>query len=85
MINDMGKAWMRPDWKQMCENYMMDEVTLDANKSIEWIKQHKAPERVRDAMVKWLKDDVTGKPITRINVHLKLESLLKSKPIFNWE
>ncbi|APG77709.1 hypothetical protein [Shahe endorna-like virus 1] len=85
MVNDICRAYFRPDWQELCNKFKADPIVYDPASIENWIMERKgAPEIIKELMTK-LAGELMTKPISDVNIHLKLESLLKESPIVSWK
>jgi hypothetical protein len=82
---DFCKAYFSKDYPKLMEQYSKDLITYDPKSITEWVnKKDRAPMRMKEVL-KTLAAELTVKPMSDINVHTKLESLIKDEPIMHYE
>lgn len=60
-------------------------IVFDVERIKTWLQGRTNKEAILLQTIELLNGEFVNKPISTINVHLKLESLLKPDPIFRWE
>lgn len=51
----------------------------------DWLKRRPDAPKIHREIIKLLAEEIMIKPISDINIHIKLESLMKDEPIMHWE
>nr|AYV98026.1 polyprotein [Cucumis melo alphaendornavirus] len=74
---DIADTYFRPDWQQMINNYRQELLIIRPKDVKKWIEENKDCEKIERELIDLLCGELISKPINDVNVHLKLESLLK--------
>ncbi|QOE88790.1 polyprotein [Cucumber endornavirus 1] len=77
LVLDIADTYFRPDWKQMISNFRQELLIIRPKDVKNWIEQNKDCEKIEKELIDLLCGELITKPINDVNVHLKLESLLK--------
>lgn len=78
------RAYFKDGWEQLVDNYQSNKLTFNADKTKEWLEDHLKGKLKYSELVNWLSDKHVNSNISDIGVFVKLESLLKDEPIWNW-
>jgi UDP:flavonoid glycosyltransferase YjiC (YdhE family) len=85
ILENMASAFFRSDWGQYVNNYTNQKLTYSPEGTLNWLNNHPdAPDKLKQ-VIATIAGDFLTKPLNSVNVHLKLESLFKEEPIFNWD
>lgn len=79
------RAYLRPDYRDFVQQYKSNQIIFSGDGIRDWlIKRPKCEDKIKRTM-NFFMNEINIKPISDINLHLKLESLLKDEPIERWE
>jgi len=81
VIKNMTKAYFHSESAEMSRWFMENKVTFDTKATVYWISKHHRAKRVLDELLEFQQLGTLTTAINDINIHLKLESLLKPKVI----
>nr|QPO25406.1 polyprotein [Hydrocotyle umbellata endornavirus] len=82
--NRLAETYFKPDWKKTCEKYARNPIVIDPEDVRSWIAENKSCPLIIKELVNVLGCEMLVKPLSDVNIHLKLESLLKDEPIKSW-
>lgn len=85
MLNNCIKAYFIRDWENLVSTYQSSTLTFSGADVANWISECKDAPKVLKETIELLSAEILTKPINDVNIHLKLESLLKDEPIANWK
>lgn len=87
VIKDIFKAYFHEDADKLIKNFMDNKLTYDPFETMIWIEQHHSPAKVFKEVKELFAGELFTTPISTINVHQKVEALLKEvdKVIYRWE
>jgi len=83
-IEMVEKAYFKPQFKDMTRVFQQQTVGFNAEATLEWIRKHPAPKDMQKNLEKFIVEEIGLRPPSDVNVHVKLESLLKQKPVNSW-
>jgi hypothetical protein len=81
VLGKMASAYFHDEVNSLSNKFIQDKVNFNSKLTIYWISQHHRAKQVYDDLSKFLNMGTLETAINDINIHLKLESLLKSKVI----
>jgi len=84
VINDIKEAYLLPTVDLAFREFQRSPLTFTAEDVKSWVKQSKAAPLVLKNTIKLLAEEILNRPLSDVNIHLKMESLLKDEPIGNW-
>jgi UDP:flavonoid glycosyltransferase YjiC (YdhE family) len=81
------QAFFHDKAKEMVSAFKAATLYYDAKDTVKWMEKHRMPGKVYDDLKETLQAGLYIQPLADINVHIKLESLLKTadKVIMRWE
>jgi UDP-N-acetylglucosamine:LPS N-acetylglucosamine transferase len=82
-LDSLTKAFFRPDWRQIASSF--SPITVNSEKIKGWLQDREGKKKIVQALNLLLEEGWPDHPINVANVHAKLESLLKSNPITEWD
>jgi UDP:flavonoid glycosyltransferase YjiC (YdhE family) len=87
LVAQIFEAYFHKDAKNYCDAYMNSAIYFDPEETVKWMKAHHSPDKVHESLMELFGGDLYKRAISEINVHQKIESLLKDadKVIFKWE
>nr|QDH88955.1 MAG: RNA-dependent RNA polymerase [Riboviria sp.] len=87
VIRDMCKAYFCKDVTKKFKEFQSTNnlITINPDDIKDWISKSKDAPKVLIETMKLLEEELLTKPLNDVNVHLKLESLLKDEPIQLWK
>ncbi|AID67139.1 putative polyprotein [Yerba mate endornavirus] len=80
-VIELCETYFKTDWRYHITEYRNNRLIIDALDVQEWINENKDTDNIIREMLETLSGEIITKPINDVNVHLKVESLLKSNPI----
>nr|UNI73829.1 MAG: RNA-dependent RNA polymerase [brine shrimp endornavirus 2] len=81
VIQDMCIAYFNSNYLNLIAQFQDDKIIFEAEDIQAWIEECKDAPKVLLETIKLLSEELISKPISAVNIHLKLESLLKAEPI----
>jgi hypothetical protein len=81
VIRRMAKAYFVKEWRTRVSNNKNDLLIINSDDVAEWVNASKNAPRIAKELIKTLTNELLTKPLNDVNIHLKLESLLKTTPI----
>nr|QGA70920.1 RNA-dependent RNA polymerase [Osterfarnebo virus] len=87
IVNQIKQAFFVKDCETIVKNFTTKTnlITFNATEISDWIKgRSNAPQIIKQCL-DLVVNEITNKSINDVNVHLKLESLLKETPINMWD
>jgi hypothetical protein len=84
VLTNLCKAWFKEDWQLRVEQFRNDLLNFDIKGTRDWLQEHKNSQAKRIRLEKFLQGGMNIKPLHDVNVHVKMESLLKDEPILDW-
>jgi hypothetical protein len=81
----LAGVYFTSKWQEVVSNYQADRLDLNVRESMEWLRHRRGAGAIYTELMNWLQHGFATDPISNVNVHLKLESLLKENPILSWE
>nr|UNI73825.1 MAG: RNA-dependent RNA polymerase [brine shrimp endornavirus 1] len=81
VIGDMCLAYFRHDYKTLLNEFRHNPLIYDSKDIEAWIKASSNAPQILKETISLLSEEILTKPINMVNIHIKLESLLKSDPI----
>ncbi|ALT66307.1 polyprotein [Hordeum vulgare alphaendornavirus] len=79
--NGIANTFFQKDWKHVVAEYQSNTITYNTDKVKEWLQGRPNVESIVGEVNNILTEGFMKHPINKLNVHLKLESLLKSQPV----
>jgi hypothetical protein len=81
IMNRIKYAYFRGDWNIMARKFNEEKLIFNGQAIKDWLSHRSGAEKISMEVLEALAGELMIKPISDINVHLKLESLLKDNPI----
>jgi len=76
-----AQAYFSENWSIKCQQYRNNALTFDENKITEWLSKRTGIKKIDQEIDTILSEGMYLHPPNKVNVHVKLESLLKSSTI----
>ncbi|BBZ90074.1 polyprotein [Brown algae endornavirus 2] len=77
----LATTYFKPTWESACSEFQSSKITYSSNKTKQWIAKHHNASKVLKDLETFLVEGNQIRSIADINIHLKLESLLKDPAI----
>nr|WHU31544.1 polyprotein [chieh-qua endornavirus] len=77
LVLNIADTYFRRDWQQLISNFRNDLLIIRPKDVQKWVSENKDSQRIEKELIELLCGELISKPINDVNVHLKLESLLK--------
>jgi hypothetical protein len=84
LLNKMAIAYFHNDSAELCSAFQSSPIQFNTIETIAWIKKHHRAAKVLEDLKQFSTAGSLYSSISDINIHLKLESLLKTKVIQSW-
>jgi hypothetical protein len=81
MVYDMLDVYGKPGWQQLIAKFRSNPVVINPECVKAWVEQSKGSTGIERELNELLAGELLTKPMSDVNVHLKVESLLKDLPI----
>nr|AYE54433.2 polyprotein of PvEV-1 [Phaseolus vulgaris alphaendornavirus 1] len=81
---DLANTYFRSDWRAIVNQYQCERLIIKQKDVEQWIDDNKDCPKIVKELLQLLSGELCVKHISNVNVHLKLESLLKDNPIDYW-
>jgi len=85
LVKDMTSCYFHNNWKVMSESYIANPIQFNPMEMLKWLEAKPDGLKIYKELEEFLDNEIGLKPFSDVNVHLKLESLLKSNPIEYWQ
>nr|WJN66647.1 polyprotein [Grapevine endornavirus 2] len=85
MLNKICRAWFHDKCWQMIQDFVATPLSYSATGTTEWLASHPKTNTKYKDLIKSLAGELETKPFNDVNVHAKMESLLKTNPISSWD
>nr|ALM62234.1 RNA-dependent RNA polymerase [Soybean leaf-associated endornavirus 1] len=79
-----AETYFKSDWGAMVHHYRQNPLTFDSEKTLAWISTRSDSLKIAKELQEMLDEGLVVHGLDRVNVHLKLESLLKDEPITSY-
>nr|UIA10503.1 polyprotein [Alphaendornavirus sp.] len=83
-VNQFIKTYGGPDTQTLLNKWKKEPLTFDIERIQEWLAGRTGVQEIDRELQQILAEGLFNQPINKLNVHNKLESLLKSAPITNF-
>jgi hypothetical protein len=80
-VKGFADAYFNAGWPKLVSNMQQHPVGFDAESIVDWLRDRPDRDEVVKELDKYLDEGFLTNPISDVNVHLKLESLLKDEPV----
>jgi hypothetical protein len=79
--NLFQQAYFKPEAAQQLQAFRLNQLTFNVPDIMNWLSERKNSVKVVDELLTILAEGFEINPLNQVNVHTKLESLLKSEPV----
>jgi hypothetical protein len=80
-IANMASIYFVPHYNELLKTFRVEQLVFEPSDIKAWIEASRGAPSVLQEVVKVLGTEILTKPINDVNIHVKMESLLKSSPI----
>ncbi|AEX28369.1 unnamed protein product [Persea americana alphaendornavirus 1] len=80
-LEDFCDTYFNPNWRSQAAMYQENNLIIEESDVRAWIEDSKDSNKIVKELKELLAGEMLIKPMNDVNVHLKLESLLKANPI----
>ncbi|BCL84886.1 polyprotein [Phytophthora endornavirus 2] len=80
-----AQVYFKEDWASVVTQYRQQPLTFDSEKTLTWIASRSDSSKIARELSTLLDEGFIVNGLDRVNVHLKLESLLKDEPITSYK
>ncbi|APG77655.1 hypothetical protein [Hubei endorna-like virus 1] len=77
----VANTYFRTGWQSMIKKFMDEPIIIEPEDVKEWVEENKDTVKITKELLELLAGELITKPMSDVNVHLKVESLLKTEPI----
>nr|UIA10488.1 polyprotein [Alphaendornavirus sp.] len=77
----IARAYFHDNWQHVCNKFSQNAITYNAEAVTQWLKEHPGTDKIQKEVDEILAEGFLTNPLNKLNVHNKLESLLKTDPI----
>jgi UDP:flavonoid glycosyltransferase YjiC (YdhE family) len=78
---EFANTYFKPGWEKLVSQFKNQPVNFDYDDIKSWLKGRPGELKIYTEFIKYLDEGFMVDPLNMVNVHLKLEALLKSEPI----
>lgn len=81
VTRNMAKAYFKSDWEKISADFKKNPIIYDPKEILKWTSERRGAPKIYNDTLKLLSQELCTKPLNDINVHVKVEALLKEQPI----
>jgi hypothetical protein len=83
-VTELAKTYFRSDWRELVTQNKEKPITLSTSRTIQWLRERTGIASIDTELDNIEREGLLTNPTNRLNVHVKLESLLKNTTINNY-
>nr|UIA10507.1 polyprotein [Alphaendornavirus sp.] len=80
-MKKIAQAYFHDNWQHTVNKFNENPITYNAEAITQWLREHPGTEKIQKEVDEILAEGFLTNPLNKLNVHNKLESLLKEVPI----
>ncbi|AGY34962.1 polyprotein [Rhizoctonia cerealis alphaendornavirus 1] len=80
-MKKIAQAYFHDNWQHTVNKFNENMITYNAEAITQWLREHPGTDKIQKEVDEILAEGFLTNPLNKLNVHNKLESLLKEEPI----